>query len=150
MKDIEFAKEMEEIVGSSALQPERFNYLLGLKLLDCSRTEGFVEYLFEAGEWSRNPSGGVHGGVISSLFDTATGLGAVGLTGMNVTTTDLTVSFLKPFKGTTFIFHIDYTSVGKKMVRGVGKAFDKESGLLCATSMASFMIIGSRDHALRV
>lgn len=150
MKNIEFGKELELVLESCVLQPERFNYMLGLKLHDCSREEGWVEFLFEAEEWCRNPSGGVHGGVISSLFDTATGMGAVGLTGMNVTTTDLTVSFLKPFNGRRFLFHIDFTNVGRRMVRGVGKAFDRDSGKLCATSMGSFMVIGSRDNALQV
>ena len=121
MKDTEFAKEMELIAGSSALQPERFNHMLGLRLLDCSREEKWVEFLFAPDEWCRNPSGGVHGGVISSLFDTATGMGAVGLTGMNVTTTDLTISFLKPFNGAAYVFHIDFTNIGKRMVRGGGQ-----------------------------
>ena len=150
MKDTEFAKELESVLRSSDLQPERFNARLGLELLDCSREEGWAEYLFEVSEWCKNPSGGVHGGVICSLFDTATGMGAVALTEMNVTTTDLSVSFLKPFTGDAFIFHIDYTNVGRRMVRGVGKAFDRVSGRLCATSMGSFMVIGERNMALQV
>lgn len=150
MKDIEFAKEMEEIAGSSALQPARFNHMLGLQLLDCSREERWVEMIFEVGEWCKNPSGGVHGGVICSLFDTATGMGAVALTQMNVTTTDLSVSFLKPFTEQQYVFHIDYTNVGRRMVRAMGKAYEKESGKLCATAMGSFMVIGERSTALRV
>ena len=150
MKDTEFAKIMEEVVSGSAMQPERFNHRLGLRLLDCSRKEAFVEMAFTAGQWCRNPGGGVHGGVIASLFDTTTGMGAVGLTGMNVTTTDLSVSFLKPFNNEEYIFHIDYTNVGRRMVRGMGKAFDKETGKLCATAMGSFMVIGSRDKDLQV
>jgi len=150
LKDTEFAKEMEAIIESSALQPARLNYKLGLELFDCSRQERFVEMTFKAKEWCKNPSGGIHGGVISSLFDTVTGMGAVGLTGMNVTTTDLTVSFLKPFNGEEFLFHVDYTNVGRRMVRGTGRAYDKATGKLCATSMGSFMIIGTRDKALQV
>lgn len=150
MKDTEFAREMEAIAASAALQPERFNHMLGLTLFDCSREEGFVEMTFTAGEWCRNPSGGVHGGVIASLFDTVTGMGAVGLTGMNVTTTDLTISFLKPFNEAEYLFHVDYTNVGRRMVRGVGKAFERKTGRLCATSMGSFMVIGSREKALQV
>ncbi len=39
MKDTEFAKIMEEIVSGAAMQPERFNHRLGLRLLDCSRLQ---------------------------------------------------------------------------------------------------------------
>ena len=92
----------------------------------------------------------MHGGVICSLFDTATGMGAVALTQKNVTTTDISVSFLKPFSGTQYVFHIDYNNVGRRMVRAIGKAYDRQSGKLCATSMSSFMIVGERSMAMRV
>lgn len=150
LNDKEFAKNLEALIRSSELQPERVNYRLGLKLLDCSREEGWADFLFVSDEWCKNPSGGVHGGIICSLFDTATGMGAVALTEKNVTTTELSVSFLKPFNGKEFLFHIDFTSVGRRMVRGMGKAFDRETGKLCATSMGSFMVIGERHKALQV
>ena len=145
-----FSHELEEIVKTSDLQPERFNHRLGLSVLDCSKQEKWVDFLFESGEWCKNPSGGVHGGVICSLFDTSIGMGAVALTQMNVTTTDLSVSFLKPFNGSQYVFHVEYTNVGRRMVRGIGKAYDRESGKLCASAMGSFMVIGSKEKALQV
>lgn len=150
LNQAEFSAELREILDSSALQPARFNHMLGLSYLDCNIEEKWVEMTFDVEEWCKNPSGDVHGGVICSLFDTATGMGAVALTQMNVTTTDLSVSFLKPFNGTEYVFHIDYSNVGRRMVRAIGKAYDRQSGKLCATSMSSFMVIGERSGAMRV
>ncbi len=150
MNQYEFEEDLKKVIGSSVLQPDRFNHLLGLSYLDCSLAETWIELLFDVEEWSKNPSGDVHGGVICSLFDTATGMGAVTLTQMDVTTTDLTVSFLKPFSGTQYVFRIDYTNVGRRMVRAMGKAYDRQSGKLCATAMSSFMVVGERSTALRV
>ncbi len=150
MNQTEFVEELKKVTESAARQPERLNYLLGLSYLDCNIEEKWVEMTFEVEEWCKNPSGDVHGGIICSLFDTATGMGAVALTQMNVTTTDLSVSFLKPFSGTEYVFHIDYNNVGRRMVRAIGKAYDRQSGKLCATSMSSFMVIGERSEAMRV
>lgn len=142
-------KEIEEVIESFQGQ-ERFNKLLGLELLDCSREGLWAEYAFNVEEWCKNPSGGVHGGVICSLFDTSTGITAVGLSEMNVTTTDMSVSFVRPMNGNRYIFRAECSHQGKRMLRLTGKAFDAETGELCATAMASFMVIGSREKPLRV
>ncbi|MGF6376524.1 uncharacterized protein (TIGR00369 family) [Clostridiales Family XIII bacterium PM5-7] len=140
---------IEHILERSNEQ-ERFNKLLALTLTDCSREALWAEYTFTVKEWSKNPSGGVHGGVISSLFDTAMGITAVGLSGMNVTTTDLSVSFVRPMNGETYTYRAECSHLGKRMLRMTGKAFNAETGELCATAMASFMIIGSMEKPLRV
>ena len=150
MNQTEFVEELKSVTESAAKQPARFNDRLGIYYLDCNIEEKWIELGFDVGEWSKNPSGDVHGGVICSLFDTATGMGAVALTQKNVTTTDISVSFLKPFSGTQYVFHIDYNNVGRRMVRAIGKAYDRQSGKLCATSMSSFMIVGERSMAMRV
>lgn len=150
MNQIEFEEELKHIAASGEKQPERFIHLMGLSYSDCSLEDKWIEMTFDVEEWSKNPSGDVHGGVICSLFDTVTGMGAVVLTQMDVTTTDLSVSFLKPFSGAQYVFHIDYTNVGRRMVRAMGKAYDKQSGKLCATAMGSFMVVGQRSEELRV
>ena len=93
----------------------------------------------------KNPYDGVHGGIISSVFDTCIGFGAVGLSHSYVSTTDLSVSFLKPMTGEEFLVHVDYTQVGKRMIRSIAKAVDKKTGVLCATAMASFMTAGKLE-----
>ena len=84
MNQTEFVEELKSVTESAAKQPERFNDRLGIYYLDCNIEEKWIELGFDVGEWSKNPSGDVHGGVICSLFDTATGMGAVALTQKNI------------------------------------------------------------------
>ena len=65
-----FAAEIEDIIVQNQNQTERYNSRLGLKLLCCDVEQKTVDYIFETGEWCLNPYGGIHGGVICSLFDT--------------------------------------------------------------------------------
>ncbi len=150
VKDIEFAVEMEEIIDRSSQQPERLNAKLDLKLKDCSKENAFAEFIFDVQEWCRNPYGGVHGGIISAAFDTTMGMGAVGMTKHFVTTTDISVSFLRAMNGEQYLFQIEYDKIGKTLVRCRGKAIDTATGELCATAMASFMVIDSKPKGIQV
>ena len=150
VKDIEFAMEMEEIIERSSTQPERLNAKLDLKMKDCSKEEQFAEFIFDVQEWCRNPYGGVHGGIISAAFDTAMGMGAVGMTKQFVTTTDISVSFLRAMNAERYIFRVDYTQIGKRLVRCIGKAIDAETGEVAATAMASFMTLDSKPKGIQV
>lgn len=150
VKDIDFAAEMEQVIDNSSSQHERLNAKLDLKLRDCSKEEGFAEFIFDVKEWCLNPYGGVHGGVISAVFDTTMGMGAVGMTKSFITTTDISVSFLNAMNGSQYIFRVEYTKVGKQLVRCQGKAIDSATGKVCATAMATFMVIGSRPKGIQV
>lgn len=127
MKDAEFAKEIQTIIDRNMQQPERLNARLKLRLEDCCKADKKVDYLYDAEEWGLNPYGGVHGGIICSLFDTGMGIGAVALSGKMVSTADISVSYLKPMNGRSFRFSIEYTNVGKRMIRCMGKAADVET-----------------------
>ena len=150
VKDKELAKEIEEILEDNRQQSERLNCRLNLQLVDCSREEGFVEFAFDVKEWCLNPYNGVHGGAICTLFDTGLGMRAVAITQKMVSTTDISVSFLKPMNGKRYIIRAEYTQIGRRMARSVGKAIDAETGVVCATSMASFVLTESRAKGLKV
>ena len=150
VKDIEFAVEMEEIIDNSSKQPDRLNAKLNLKLKDCSKEEAYAEFIFDVQEWCRNPYGGVHGGIISAVFDTTMGMGGVGMTKRFVTTTDFSVSFLRPMNGEQYIFRIDYTKIGKTLIRCTGKAIDTATGEVAATAMASFMSLETKPKGIQV
>ena len=150
MKDPQFAEEIQAIIDRNMQQPERLNARLKLRIEDCSKAEKTIVYLYDAEEWGLNPYGGVHGGVICSLFDTGMGIGAVALSGKMVSTADLSVSYLKPMNGKRFRFCIEYTNVGKRMIRCMGKAVDAETGVVCASSMASFVTTEAKVPGLQV
>ena len=151
MRDRALAKEFE-ILMNDALRsrPDRLNGMLGLELVDCSMDEMWAEFSFESKEWCLNPYDGVHGGVICSVFDTAMGTGAVVFSGKFISTTDISVSYLRPMTAKRYIIHVDYTQVGRRMVRCVAKMSNADSGVVYATCMASFAAKDDRAKGIRV
>lgn len=149
MKDIELAKDIQEIINESNKQPNRINAMLGLKLSDCSRDERYIEYMFDVKDWCLNPYNGVHGGIICSILDTAMGKGVVALTQKFASTADMSVSFLAPMRGSRYLIRCDYTQIGRRMVRVMSRAIDAETGAVCATSMASFVLTEARARGLQ-
>lgn len=150
MKDGKFGSEIQCVLDRSASQEGRLNSRLKLRLTDCSRAESFVEYAYDVEEWSLNPYGGIHGGIICSIFDTGMGIGAAAIAQKMVSTADISVSYLKPMNGNMYIFRIEYTNIGRRMIRTVGKAIDPDNGQICATSMASFVITESKAQGVQV
>lgn len=146
MNDLEMAKEINDALNRNREKwPERLNSMLGLALADCSREERYADFEFRSQDWMKNPYDGVHGGIISSVFDTCMGFGAVVLSHSYVSTTDLAVSFLKAMTGEHYRIHVEYTQIGRRMIRGISKAVDAKTGVICATAMASFMTAGPLD-----
>ena len=150
MKDLKFAEEITDLYAFAQKDPERLNARLDLKLQDCSRDEMWVEFDFESREWCLNPYGGVHGGAICSMIDTAMGFSCAAYSGKYVSTTDLSVSYLKPMMGKRYIIHVDLTQAGSRMIRCMAKVCDGDSGVLCATGMGSFITAGDRPKGARV
>ena len=144
---------IERLLARNAEQSDRFNYCLGMEVLDCD-TEGpggpWVEYSYVPKTLHQNPYGGVHGGIISSLVDTCGGTGAVALTDKAVTTTDLSVSFLRACNGARYVVRMEYTHVGRKLVSTIAKMIDADTGELCATGMLTYMALEGKPIGLRV
>jgi uncharacterized protein (TIGR00369 family) len=146
----ELINNIEEVIKQQQSQPDRLNGMLGLILLDCSAEDKWIEFGFEAKEWCLNPYDGVHGGIICSIMDTAMGMGAVALTQHFVSTTEIMVSYLRPMKGSKFRIRVEYTHMGKRLIRCNCKVLDSSDDSICATAMGSFVITESRAKGLRV
>ncbi|WP_051600707.1 PaaI family thioesterase [Eubacterium sp. AB3007] len=145
-----FKSNIYKVLALSNEQEGRFNRQLGLELLDCCGEDvPWIEFRYKGTEAHRNPYGGIHGGIISALADTCSGMGAVALTGCYVTTTDLHMSFIRAMAGTHFRIHVDYTHIGRTLIRCMGKIYDEDTGKLMATSMASFMAFDNKPPGLR-
>ena len=143
MKDLELQKAIDARFEYNARFPERMNQQLGLKLLDCSREELFVDFAFDNDrEVWLNPYGGVHGGVICTLFDTCMGYGAAALSNGFVSTTDLSVSYLARMSGDAFNMHIDYNHIGKRLLNATCRFTVPETGKVCAVAQGTFYILG--------
>ena len=62
-----------------------------------------------------NGRGEVHGGVIAAMMDTTMGINAIALTEGSVSTSDMNISFLKPFRGKSFIIESEAVQVGRRV-----------------------------------
>jgi uncharacterized protein (TIGR00369 family) len=88
--------ELLRAMGNGDLPRPPIMHLLGTGRLDAE--EGRVVVTLEPQEYHYNPLGTIHGGVLATLLDTATGC-AVHSTlpaGVGYTTLDLTTKFLRP------------------------------------------------------
>lgn len=150
MKDKGLAEAVQELLEKSKRQPNRIIAMLDLQLRDCCSDESYVEYIFIPKDWCLNQYDGVHGGIISSIFDTGLGLGAAALAGKYISTTDLQVSYLRAMDGNKYVVRAEYTQVGRRMIRSIGKIYDEETGKLCATASVSFIVTQFKEKGIQV
>jgi uncharacterized protein (TIGR00369 family) len=88
--------EMLQAIGKGTLPAPPIMDTLGISAVDAE--QGRVVFALTPAEWHYNPLGTVHGGVLATLLDTATGC-AVHSTlpaGVGYTSMDLSTRFLRP------------------------------------------------------
>jgi uncharacterized protein (TIGR00369 family) len=117
-----------------------------MRLIDASRfeaEEGRVVVEMTAQEFHYNPLGSVHGGVLSTLLDTAAGC-AVHSTlpaGVGYTTLDLNVKFLRPVTVRSGVLRCEGTvmSAGRRTALAEARMTD-ESGRLVAHATSTCLL----------
>lgn len=102
----------------------------------------WVDYAFCAEPQHWNIFGIVHGGVAATLLDDCVGIaGEIAHGGGRVTTSSMSLEFVRAMRGERFRVHSEITHVGGHMVTGIGEIYDEEERL-CATCMASYIVHG--------
>jgi uncharacterized protein (TIGR00369 family) len=119
---------------------------LGVRSVEAT-AEGHVTVLMEAAEYHYNPLGSMHGGVISTLLDTAAAC-AVHSTlpaGMAYTSLDLNVRFLKPVTVASGLLRAEgvVLSRGRTTALGEGRLFD-QAGRLVAHATSTCLIFPAK------
>lgn len=115
--------------------------IMNLTLASVER--GRVTFTAVPGEEHYNPHGSIHGGFVSTLFDTALGC-AVHSTlerGLGYTTLDLHVNFVRPLTHESGTVRCDAAVLfeGKRVATAEAKVFD-ERGKLCAHATTTCLI----------
>ena len=118
-----------------------FDELMHCSLKRCNYEEQSVTYAFPTLKWQINEKGGIHGGAIAGMFDTAFGVVANFTAGENeATTTDMTISFLR---GVEFGMELEMTvyivKAGRSLIRQRAELRDAATGKLLATGSGSWM-----------
>jgi uncharacterized protein (TIGR00369 family) len=88
-------------IEDGIISPPPVARLLGLEVEQVS--EGLVTFAFEPGEYHYNPLGTVHGGILTTVLDSAMGCAVHSRlrAGLTYTTLELKVNFLRPVRVTT-------------------------------------------------
>jgi uncharacterized protein (TIGR00369 family) len=88
-------------IEGGELPPPPVARLIGLEIEQVS--EGLVTFAFEPSEYHYNPLGTVHGGILTTVLDSAMGSAVHSKlrAGLSYTTLELKVSFLRPVRVTT-------------------------------------------------
>ena len=115
---------------------------LGIKILEVA--DGKARCSLELKDHHLNNGGRVHGGVLTSLADTAAGVAvrSVRPEGKLSATTDLSISFIRPPQGKTLEAEALIIHAGKRLFRAEVAIFSDEK--LVAKTNATFMLVDAR------
>ena len=122
---------------SNMLEPE---------YVDCDPENKRTRIRYKRFKWEENGRGEVHGGVISAMMDTAMGVTAMAFLDHDVSTADMSISFIRPFDGRYFIIESEVIHLGRRIVRLSGRAYDEETGKLLAFGTTNFMPVIYEQH----
>lgn len=139
-KEIDFEQNVRDIIGE--IKEYGFgmlNDMIDPQFVDCDPAKQSCRVRYKKFKWEDNGRGEVHGGVISAMMDTTMGINAIALTTDSVSTADMTISFLRPFTGKSFIVESEAVQLGNRVIRLMAKAYDEETGKCLAMSTGSFM-----------
>lgn len=118
-----------------------FDEKMQARLFSCDYEAQTVTFAFPAQTWQINEKGGIHGGAIAGMFDTAFGVVANLTAGENeATTTDMTVSFLRGVEyGMELHLTVYIVKAGRSLIRQRAELTDAATGRLLATASGSWM-----------
>lgn len=123
----------------TSLPTSPFGAFLGIRMLNASDGKSHCQIKLEAHHM--NNGGRVHGGVLTSLADTAAGMAVrtVRPEGSNAATTDLGIAFIRPPTGDTLEAYAEVIHAGRRLYRAEISVFSADK--LVARTTATFMII---------
>ena len=118
-----------------------FDEKMKCHFVSCDYEEQSVTYAFTTQTWQINEKGGIHGGAIAGMFDTAFGVVANFTAGENeATTTDMTISFLRGVEyGMEVWMKVYIVKAGRSLIRQRAELTDAATGKLLATGSGSWM-----------
>lgn len=126
-------------MSKSELPSSPYGDFLGIKIVKAAAGKSVCRLALK--EHHMNTGGRVHGGVLTSLADTAAGVAvrSVRPEGKLSATTDLSISFIRPPLGETIEAHAEVIHAGKRLFRTEIAVFS--DGKLVAKTTATFMLV---------
>ncbi len=117
---------------------------IGFDELPFEIERGKAAFFFEPREFHYNPIGSVHGGVLSTLLDSAMACAVQSMlpAGVIYTTLELKVNFVRAVRAGAGVMRCEGTllSIGRRIATAEGRLLDP-SGRLCAHATTTCMIV---------
>ncbi|MGI6767255.1 MAG: PaaI family thioesterase [Lentihominibacter sp.] len=146
-KSVNFEKRIRDIIGEiKGYGFGMLNDMIDPQFVDCNPDNNSCRIKYKKYKWQDNGRGEVHGGVIAAMMDTTMGINAIALTEGSVSTSDMNISFLKPFRGKSFIIESEAVQVGRRVIRLLSRAYDEDDGKFLAIATANFMHVNYGDN----
>lgn len=141
-KKLDWMKRAEEAVDHYLhLNDGGFDENMKAWFAGCDFEEQSITIGFVTQKWQINERGGIHGGAIAGMFDTAFGIVANFTAGKDeATTTDMNLCFIRPFEfGETAEIKVIVVKAGRSLIRLRAEFICRESQKLIATGGGSWM-----------
>lgn len=134
------AERLEHIIERLADSvPGRINGMMAPRFICCDEERRITEIGFDGYEWEMNARYEIHGGIIAAMFDTAMGFTVAAWDdATGVSTADMQISYIKPFRSSSFIFNTELVYMGNRNIRVRGTAFDEDKRNTLAICNATF------------
>jgi uncharacterized protein (TIGR00369 family) len=130
-------------IASGELPPPPIARLLDFEITHVER--GRVIFALEPAEWMYNPIGTVHGGIASTLLDSALGCSVHTVldAGVRYTTSDLHVHFVRPMRADTgrVLADCHVVHAGRRLATAEGKLYASSDETLFAHGTTSCLIL---------
>ncbi len=142
MEKNKWEQEVEQVINGYLNRNDGcFDAEMHAKLVDYNYDEETISVEFETLKWQINERGGIHGGAIAGMFDTAFGVVANFVAGKNeAATADMNISFIRPVEyGEHVIIKVFIVKKGRTIIRLRAEMFCRETGKLAASGSGSWI-----------
>lgn len=122
------------------------NVMMAPQFRVCNEETNEYTIAFPIKKWQLNPIDTLHGGICSTAFDTAMGIGSAAVSqGINFVTVDMYVSFIGMMTaGDTLLVQCKILKAGSKFLRIYAEGYSEKSGNLIATANATYLFLNER------
>jgi uncharacterized protein (TIGR00369 family) len=135
--------EVIQAIKDGELPPPPIASLLDFRITHVER--GRVIFALSPAEWMYNPIGSVHGGIASTLLDSALGCSIHTMldAGARYTTSDLHVRFVRPMRADTgpVVADCHVVHVGRRLATAEGTLVAQDGGTLLAHATTGCLIL---------
>ena len=124
--------------------------MFNVSFVSCKLEKKSMCVEFPTLEWELNPQRTLHGGLISTFFDTAYGfLISYFFEKTYICTVDMSTNYIKSAnEGDSILVEIKINSIGNTITTVYGEARRKSDSVLIATSTATFMAVRSKAYVV--